>query len=64
MSQCVVVNTRASPMLSGFGCGACVSYSGGKIVAGNIVATVGESGALNMRYQHVNTAGTLMVCPA
>ena len=51
-------------MLSGFGCGACGSYSGGKIVAGNIVATVGESGALNMRYQHVNTAGTLMVCPA
>ena len=41
--------------------GACDSYSGGEIVKGSIVATVDETGALDMRYQHVNIAGRLMV---
>jgi hypothetical protein len=35
--------------------------AGGEIVKGSIVATVDEDGALDMRYQHVNTAGDLMV---
>ena len=40
---------------------ACDSYSGGEIVKGSIVATVDETGGLDMRYQHVNSAGELMV---
>jgi len=35
-------------------------YSGGKIVHGQLVAVCGDDGALDMRYQHVNSKGELM----
>lgn len=35
-------------------------YSGGSIVFGSLIAKVGERGELDMRYQHLNTAGELM----
>jgi hypothetical protein len=35
------------------------TYSGGEIVQGSIIATVGEGGSLDMRYHHVNTNGDL-----
>ena len=48
-------------VLRGCGTDASHRYSGGEIVKGNIVATVDKSGGLDMRYQHVNTTGALMV---
>lgn len=35
-------------------------YEGGAIKFGNLIAKVSENGALEMRYQHINTAGELM----
>ncbi|RYY40723.1 MAG: n-acetylglutamate synthase [Chitinophagaceae bacterium] len=35
-------------------------YSGGTILIGQLLATVDESGVLDMRYHHVNTSGELM----
>ena len=35
-------------------------YAGGEIVRGQLIATVDEAGALDMRYQHVNRRGELM----
>ncbi|GAB3574099.1 hypothetical protein GCM10027578_36150 [Spirosoma luteolum] len=35
-------------------------YSGGAIVRGTLLATVGPDNTLDMRYQHVNLAGDLM----
>jgi hypothetical protein len=35
-------------------------YSGGSILIGNLVARCGESGDLDMRYQHLNRNGELM----
>ncbi|RYY66598.1 MAG: n-acetylglutamate synthase [Chitinophagaceae bacterium] len=35
-------------------------YSGGPILIGHLLATAGESGVLDMRYHHVNTAGELL----
>ena len=35
-------------------------YAGGEIVFGQLIATVDEAGALDMRYQHVNRRGELM----
>lgn len=36
------------------------SYSGGSIVYGTLLAQVDEQDCLDMRYQHLNTAGELM----
>jgi hypothetical protein len=36
------------------------TYSGGKIVFGQLIAKVLEDNSLEMRYQHVNTSGELM----
>ena len=35
-------------------------YAGGEIARGQLIATVDDSGALDMRYQHVNRRGELM----
>ncbi|PRY47233.1 hypothetical protein CLV58_101299 [Spirosoma oryzae] len=35
-------------------------YGGGSIVRGTLIATVAPDNSLDMRYQHVNTAGELM----
>ena len=35
-------------------------YSGGRIVRGQLVAVCGDDGALDIRYQHVNSFGELM----
>lgn len=35
-------------------------YSGGSIVRGNLIAKCDANGSLDMRYQHLNTAGELM----
>ena len=35
-------------------------YRGGAIVFGSLIAKVDEAGCLEMRYQHLNTAGELM----
>ena len=35
-------------------------YSGGNVVCGHLVAIRDNDGALDMRYQHVNSAGELM----
>lgn len=35
-------------------------YGGGAIVRGTLIATVTPDNGLDMRYQHVNTAGELM----
>jgi hypothetical protein len=35
-------------------------YQGGLVVRGYLIATVDESGALDARYQHVNSTGILM----
>ncbi|QJD79950.1 n-acetylglutamate synthase [Spirosoma rhododendri] len=35
-------------------------YGGGAIVRGTLIATVAPDNSLDMRYQHVNTAGELM----
>ena len=36
------------------------TYSGGSIVFGTLLAKVDEQDCLDMRYQHLNTAGELM----
>ncbi len=36
------------------------TYSGGKIVFGQLIAKVLEDDSLEMRYQHINTSGELM----
>jgi hypothetical protein len=36
------------------------TYTGGSIRFGTLIAKVGEDGALDMRYQHVNKSGELM----
>ena len=36
------------------------TYQGGAIRYGTLIATVDAEGALDMRYQHLNTAGELM----
>jgi hypothetical protein len=36
------------------------TYRGGAILFGSLVATVDADGRLDMRYQHVNSAGELM----
>ena len=36
------------------------TYSGGSIVYGTLIAKVSEQDKLDMRYQHLNTAGELM----
>lgn len=36
------------------------TYEGGQIRLGTLIAKVEEDGSLNMRYQHVNSAGELM----
>lgn len=36
------------------------TYEGGAIRFGTLIATVDETGALDMRYHHVNAAGELM----
>lgn len=35
------------------------TYSGGSIVDGHLIASVNDSGELDMRYHHVNIAGEL-----
>ena len=35
-------------------------YSGGRIVKGTLLALMDDDGCLDMRYQHINSAGELM----
>lgn len=37
------------------------TYHGGEIVSGHLIATVRDSGQLDMRYHHVNVKGELML---
>lgn len=36
------------------------SYSGGRIVSGQLIALVDEAGGLDMRYHQINTKGEMM----
>ncbi|MDB5203831.1 MAG: n-acetylglutamate synthase [Ferruginibacter sp.] len=36
------------------------TYSGGKILSGQLIALVDQQGRLDMRYQHINQDGDLM----
>ena len=36
------------------------NYAGGSIRSGQLIALIDDEGNLNMRYQHINTAGELL----